>query len=144
MKIYSVGNMSDMEKIKKARKHIDRIDAALIAILAERMSLMPEIAEYKKANKIPITDEKREIEIMKKLKKIGKEYGLEEGFVEEVIKPDLSNDGWIEQALRVPASVQLLVPSLDLRDAASALTWNSTFAYRLTQMGFPNVRVKNF
>ena len=84
MKIYSVGNMSDMEKIKKARKHIDRIDAALIAILAERMSLMPEIAEYKKANKIPITDEKREIEIMKKLKKIGKEYGLDESFVEEV------------------------------------------------------------
>ena len=71
-------------------------------------------------------------------------FGRTEGFVEEVIKPDLSNDGWIEQALRVPASVQLLVPSLDLRDAASALTWNSTFAYRLTQMGFPNVRVKNF
>jgi len=76
--------MSDMEKIKKARKHIDRIDTVIITALAERMSLMPEIAEYKKANKIPITDEKREIEIMKKLKKIGKEYGLDEGFVEEV------------------------------------------------------------
>ena len=72
-----------MEKIKKARKHIDRIDTALIAILAERMSLMPEIGEYKKKNKIPITDEKREIEIMKRLKKIGRDYGLDEGFVEE-------------------------------------------------------------
>ena len=76
--------MSDMEKIKKVRKHIDRIDTALIAILAERMSLMPEIGEYKKANKIPVTDEKREIAIMGRLKKIAKEYGLEESFVEEV------------------------------------------------------------
>ena len=71
-------------EINTARKHIDRLDTALIAILAERMSLMPDIGEYKKKNGMPITDEKREIQIMDRLKSIAKEYGLEDGFVEEV------------------------------------------------------------
>ena len=72
------------DRIKDIRKHIDRLDTVLITILAERMSLIPEIAEYKKTNEVPIFDEAREIEIMKGLKKIAKEHGLEEGFSEEV------------------------------------------------------------
>jgi len=76
--------MNDEDKIKQIRRHIDRIDTVIITALAERMSLMPDIAEYKKKNDIPIFDEKREIEIMNKLKKIAAQHGLEEGFVEEV------------------------------------------------------------
>lgn len=76
--------MANMEEIKKARKHIDRIDTVVITALAERMSLMPEIAEYKKNNNIPIFDEKREQQIMKNLLNMAKEQGLDESFVEEV------------------------------------------------------------
>ena len=76
--------MSDEDQIKQLRRHIDRIDTVIITALAERMSLMPEIAEYKKKNNVPIFDEKREVEIMKKLKKVAKEQGLDESFVEEV------------------------------------------------------------
>ena len=76
--------MNDEDKIKKVRRHIDRIDTVIITVLAERMSLMPEIADYKKKNEIPIFDEAREVEIMSKLKKIAKEQGLDEGFTEEV------------------------------------------------------------
>lgn len=76
--------MNDEDKIKQIRRHIDRIDTVIITALAERMSLMPEIAEYKKKNDIPIFDEEREVEIMNKLKKIAKEQGLDEDFVEEV------------------------------------------------------------
>lgn len=76
--------MNEEDKIKQIRRHIDRIDTVIITALAERMSLMPEIAEYKKKYDIPVFDEKREVEIMNKLKKIAKEQGLEEGFVEEV------------------------------------------------------------
>ena len=42
------------------------------------------MAEYKKKKGIPIFDEKREVEIMNKLKRIAKEQGLDESFVEEV------------------------------------------------------------
>jgi chorismate mutase len=76
--------MSDEDKIKKIRRHIDRIDTVIITALAERMSLMPEVADYKKKNNIPIFDEAREVQIMKNLKKIASVHGLDESFVEEV------------------------------------------------------------
>ncbi len=74
--------MSD--KIQKIRSQIDRIDKVIITALAERMSLMPEIGLYKKEHNIPIFQEKREQEIMARLKKISKELDLEESFVEEI------------------------------------------------------------
>ena len=76
--------MGDEDKIKQVRRHIDRADIVLITALAERMSLMPEIAEYKKKNNLSVFDEKREVEIMNNLKKIAKQHGLEESFVEEI------------------------------------------------------------
>jgi chorismate mutase/prephenate dehydratase len=76
--------MSEENKIKQIRRHIDRIDTVIITALAERLSLMPDVAEYKMANNIPIFDEAREVEIMKKLKGIAAEQGLDESFVEEV------------------------------------------------------------
>lgn len=76
--------MNDEDKIKQLRRHIDRIDTVIITALAERMSLMPDVADYKKKNDLSVFDEEREVEIMKKLKKIAKEQGLEESFVEEI------------------------------------------------------------
>ena len=73
-----------MKDLKEVRKHINRVDTVIITALAERMSLMPDIGLYKKENDIPIFDEKREVEIMASLKKIAKEQGLDESFVEEV------------------------------------------------------------
>lgn len=72
------------DKIKSIRRHIDRIDTVIITALAERMSLIPDIAEYKKKNEIPIFDEKRETEIMAGLKKVARLQGLDGEFVEEV------------------------------------------------------------
>jgi|TARA_B100001971_G_C18250384_1_gene577691 chorismate mutase len=76
--------MANMKEIKKARDHIDRIDTVIITALAERMSLMPEIAEYKKNHNVPIFDEAREQQIMKNLQKIAEQQGLDKSFVEEV------------------------------------------------------------
>ncbi len=76
--------MSGKEKIGEIRKHIDRLDNVIINALAERMSLMPDVAKHKKEHNIPITDEEREIAIMKKLKNIAAEHGLDKGFVEEI------------------------------------------------------------
>ena len=76
--------MNDEDKIKQIRRHIDRIDTVIITALAERMSLMPDVAEYKKKHNVPIFDEEREVEIMKNLKQVSAEQGLDESFVEEV------------------------------------------------------------
>ena len=74
--------MSD--KMEIIRKQIDRVDQVILTALAERMSVMPDIAEYKKQNNISIFQEKREQDIMARLKKSAKEQGLDEGFVEEI------------------------------------------------------------
>lgn len=73
-----------VNKIEKIRKQIDRIDLVIITALAERMSLMPDLGEYKKERNIPVYQEKREEEIMKRLKKLAQEQNLDEGFVEEI------------------------------------------------------------
>lgn len=72
------------DKIKKIRRHIDRVDTVIITALAERMSLVEDIGRYKKKHDIPVFDEEREIQIMNALKKISKAQGLDEEFVEEV------------------------------------------------------------
>lgn len=76
--------MDKLKSINEIRKHIDRLDTVIITALAERISLIPEIARQKKALNIPIFQEKREQQIMKKLLKIAAEHGLDKGFVEEV------------------------------------------------------------
>lgn len=76
--------MSKLKAINEIRKHIDRLDTVIITTLAERMSLMPEIAELKKKLHVPIFQEKREQQIMRNLLKIAEEHGLDKGFVEEV------------------------------------------------------------
>ena len=81
---FCLNRMNDEAKIKQLRRHIDRIDTVIITALAERMSLMPDVAEYKKKNNISVFDEEREVEIMKKLKLIAAEQGLDEGFTEEI------------------------------------------------------------
>ncbi len=73
-----------IKKLDEIRKHIDRLDTVLITTLAERLSLMPEIARLKKESDTPIFQEKREQEIMKNLISIAEKNGLEKSFVEEV------------------------------------------------------------
>ncbi|MBS3135608.1 chorismate mutase [Candidatus Woesearchaeota archaeon] len=71
-------------KIEKIRAQIDRIDKVIITALAERMSLMPDIGQFKKEHNIPIFQEKREQQIMARLKEAAKEQDLDEKFVEEI------------------------------------------------------------
>ena len=73
-----------MDLLKKLRKDIDRSDEVIITALAQRMSYMPDIGEYKKEHNIPVFQEKREQEIMKRLKGMARMQGLSEEFVEEV------------------------------------------------------------
>ena len=76
--------MIDEAFMKGMREKIDGIDKVLINALVERFSLVPEIAEYKKINELPISDEDREATIMKHIKDVAKKNGLNESFVEEI------------------------------------------------------------
>ena len=53
--------------IKDLRDNIDRIDADLIKLFAERMETAAKIADYKKQNNLPILNAEREKEVVEKV-----------------------------------------------------------------------------
>ena len=53
--------------IKEYREKIDEIDDILLEKFQERMKVVKEIGEYKKEKGLPVTDEKREEELLKRI-----------------------------------------------------------------------------
>jgi chorismate mutase-like protein len=79
--------MNDAEnknRLGELRNQIDLIDNDLIEILATRIGLMPDFAQFKEMNNLSIEDNEREKEILERMKKIAKEKGLDPKFVEKI------------------------------------------------------------
>lgn len=69
------------------RKKIDLLDNGLLRVLAQRLEVSKEIAEFKKANHLSIQDRKRELELIKDRIKKGKELSIDdEEFVAELFE----------------------------------------------------------
>ena len=61
--------------LSSLRKKIDEADLQLLELLAQRLKISREIAEYKRQNNLPIQDRKRELEVIteriEKFKQLG-------------------------------------------------------------------------
>ena len=55
-----------MGKHDELRSEIDRIDREMIKLFEQRMKITAEIAEYKRANNIPVLDRSREDKVIEK------------------------------------------------------------------------------
>ena len=55
-----------MDELKKARESINEIDIEMAKLFEKRMQAASEIAQYKKEHGLPITDSKREAELIEK------------------------------------------------------------------------------
>ncbi|MCK1975765.1 chorismate mutase [Jeotgalicoccus huakuii] len=55
-----------MGKHEELRNEIDRIDRQLMKLFEERMNVTREIADYKRANNIPVLDQAREDKVIEK------------------------------------------------------------------------------
>jgi len=78
-----------VEDLKKLRDDIDSIDKELIALFQKRMETVLKVAEYKKKNNIPILNENREDEVIKKNSKLIYNEDLKkpvEEFLKDVMK----------------------------------------------------------
>ena len=64
-----------MKDLTEIRAEIDSIDNELIALFMRRMDCSRAVAEYKKANNIPILNAGREEEILNSVEQKGGEYG---------------------------------------------------------------------
>lgn len=74
-----------MRDIDELRLNIDDIDKKLVALFEARMSVIKEVATYKKMNNVPLKDTKRETDLIKKNVNFleNKEYT---SFIESIFK----------------------------------------------------------
>ena len=85
--------------LKELRAHLDRLDTALVYILAERMSLIPKVAEYKKENNIERYQPEREREILVLKRELAKKVELNPDLVETLFKEIILDAHRIEEEI---------------------------------------------
>jgi len=74
-----------LEHIDDLRHEIDGIDKDLFELLGKRMSAAESIGKYKKKNNISILQTSRWNEILNKTIELGREKGLSDGFVTQIL-----------------------------------------------------------
>jgi monofunctional chorismate mutase len=67
--------------IEEMREKIDRIDLRIVNLLEERVDLVKKIGESKRKHNLPISDPKREQEV---LIKVSSSTKLEQGFIKKI------------------------------------------------------------
>lgn len=82
----SSGSAEMQTKLEELRAEIDKIDAEMLNILAQRMRIIDEIGEYKKENDITILQIKRWRNIILDRLEIGLKLGLSEDFLLDVLE----------------------------------------------------------
>ena len=76
----------DKNKLEEFRRSIDNLDAALIYLLAERFRLTQQVGEYKRAKKLPPADERREAELIARLRQLASDSQLDPDFAERLLR----------------------------------------------------------
>jgi len=71
-------------KINDVRKNINKVDADILKLLAERRKLSHEVATTKEQSDKPIRDLERESELLSKIIGIGKEVGLDSHYTSKI------------------------------------------------------------
>jgi chorismate mutase len=74
------------KELERIRAGIDAADNAIVKQLAQRRTLVVELAKAKKTLAIPIYDRAREQALIDRVKKWGAEHQLDEEFVEVVFR----------------------------------------------------------
>ncbi|MFH0874319.1 MAG: chorismate mutase [archaeon] len=70
--------------IEELRKEIDSIDNKIISLLSKRKHLIKKIAETKKELHKPIFDREREAQLLKRIKALSKEEGLDKDYIQSI------------------------------------------------------------
>ena len=78
------------------REKIDAIDAEIIALLAKRQALMPDVAAYKKAHNLPLYQPDREQAIILAKTNLGKTLGLDPLLIETIFLAIFENSRKIQ------------------------------------------------
>ena len=82
----NIENQDFLTKLDKLRTQIDDSDQRLLEILAGRFKIISEIGQYKKDNNTTILQSDRWFEILKNRKENGIDLGINEDFIDSLLK----------------------------------------------------------
>ena len=85
--------------IAKIRGKLDIIDRKIVKLVAKRVALIPAIAEYKKENKLPIHNAKREKTIFESKRRLASELNVNPDLVEDIFKRLIEESYNIEELI---------------------------------------------
>jgi len=72
--------------IEQMREKIDKIDARIVELLAERVDLAKKIGQAKVKRGLPIRDEKREGEVLHRATELSGKTNLSKGFTKKIFE----------------------------------------------------------
>ncbi|MGM0575109.1 MAG: prephenate dehydratase domain-containing protein [Myxococcota bacterium] len=87
------------DELSELRRRIDEVDRAIVEALAERRSVVSEVAGYKKEGASFLRDRAREEEHLGELVELGRDLGLDGFFVTEVFRQILDHSVRVQQEL---------------------------------------------
>ena len=88
-----------MTELDQIRTHITELDSQLLALLADRQKLTNQVAETKIKHHIPVRDQKREEQLLVRLIKQGKDYGLDPHYVTQLFHVIIEDSVLNQQAM---------------------------------------------
>ena len=86
-------------ELSEIREHLDRLDNALLTILAERMSFIPKVAEYKKKNNIIRYQPEREKQIFEAKEELAKKLNVNPELAKKIFKTIIEDSHRIEKEI---------------------------------------------
>ncbi len=107
--------MDEQLDLNKIREQITKLDQQLLALFAERRALTLNVAKSKAQQIRPVRDQQREQELLIRLLKQGKEYGLDAHYVTSVFQTIIEDSVLNQQAyLQTLANPALEMPSVSV------------------------------
>jgi len=86
-------------ELSEIREHLDRLDNALLTILAERMSLIPKVAEYKKKNNVVRYQPEREQQIFEAKEELAKKLNVNPELARKIFETIIEDSHRIEKEI---------------------------------------------
>ncbi|PLW79802.1 hypothetical protein C0585_05670 [Candidatus Woesearchaeota archaeon] len=81
------------------REHLDRLDTALLYILAERMTFIPKVAKYKDENNLERYQPEREKEIIEAKRELAQKLGVNPDLAQKIFETIIEDAHRIEKKI---------------------------------------------
>jgi chorismate mutase len=89
-------SVTEAQQLDELRKAIDKLDSDILGLVAQRIELVLQIAEYKRTRELPVYDPERERNVIERLIGLAPSH-LDAGLVRRIFERIIDESRRIEQ-----------------------------------------------